>query len=99
MNKDIIGHVRIGVSHQANKYDSSTYLRLLQPIPIPSTVWEDVSMEFIEELPKSMGLSVMFMAMDKLSKYAHFMVLAFQYSSLDVALSYLDHVYKLCGPL
>lgn len=54
-------------------------------------------MDFIEGLPKSMGQDVIVVVIDRLSKYAYFMTLRHPYSVLEVAQSYLDHVFKLHG--
>ena len=54
-------------------------------------------MDFIEGLPKSMGKSVIFVVVDRLNKYAHFMALVHPYTVIDVAQCYLDNVYKLHG--
>jgi len=59
--------------------------------------WENVSMDFVDGLPKLIGKEVIFMVVDKLSKYARLMALAHLDSTMDVAQSYLDNVYKLYG--
>lgn len=60
-------------------------------------VWYDIAMDFIIGLPKSMGKEVIFVVVDKLSKYSHFMAFAHPYSTIDVAQAYLDNVFKLHG--
>ncbi|KAF8627674.1 hypothetical protein AX17_006150 [Amanita inopinata Kibby_2008] len=44
----------------------------LQPIPTPQRRWEEVTMDFIIELPESAGYDVIMVAVDRLSKRAHF---------------------------
>jgi len=56
-----------------------------------------VSMDFIKGLPKSFGKEVIFVVVDRFSKYAHFIALNHPYTALDVAQAYLDHVFKLHG--
>ncbi|GKC27067.1 reverse transcriptase [Tanacetum coccineum] len=43
---------------QRYKLDLSAYPGLIQPLPIPTHVWSEISMKFIESLPKSHGKSV-----------------------------------------
>nr|GEW22048.1 ribonuclease H-like domain-containing protein [Tanacetum cinerariifolium] len=50
---------------------------------------------FIEALPPSKGKTVLFVVVDKLSKYAHFIHMGHPFTASQVAQVFLDHVYKL----
>ena len=57
----------------------------LLPLPVPTTVWGDIGMDFIEALPRVGGKSVILTVVDRFSKYCHFIPLAHPYSAESVA--------------
>jgi len=75
LSKDVQHHVRNCTVCQDCKYEYVASPGLLQPLPIPTGVWQDISMDFIEELPKSFGAQVILVVVDRLSKFAYFVAL------------------------
>jgi hypothetical protein len=82
---------------QRNKTEHLHPAGLLQPLPIPDQIWEDISMDFIEALPKVGGKSVILTVVDRLSKYAHFIPLTHPYSATTVAHKLFSEIVKLHG--
>jgi hypothetical protein len=48
---------------------------ILQLLPLPPTIWTNISMNFIIGLPKSGNKLVIMLVMDNISKYVHFWAL------------------------
>lgn len=75
MKKTVTNFVASYLVCQQHKYLASSPQGLLQPLPIPRAIWEEVSMDFIVKLPKSQGYDVVLVVVDCLSKYSHFLPL------------------------
>lgn len=97
MKESVTEFIRLCRVCQKCKADLQAYPGLIQPLPIPNGIWEEITMDFVEGLPKSQGKDVIMVVIDRLSKYAHFIALAHPFSAIKVAQAYLDQVYKLHG--
>jgi hypothetical protein len=97
MRKDIKNFVRECSVCQENKPETVASPGLLQPLPIPNRVWSAISMDFIEGIPVSQGFSVIFVVVDRLTKYGHFISLAHPFSASKVAQVFMSNILKLHG--
>jgi hypothetical protein len=71
--------------------------KLLQPLLIPYTPFIDISMNFLEGLPKYEGKDVIMVIVDRFNKYTHFISLNHLYLTLTIAKLFMDNLYKLYG--
>jgi hypothetical protein len=97
MRSDLKHYLKLCDTCQRNKAETVLPAGLLQPLPIPTRVWADVSMDFIEGLPLSNGFNVIMVVVDRLSKYAHFMALSHPFTAIKVAHIFMTNVFKLHG--
>ena len=80
MKQDVEAFVKQCTICQQSKHSNTHPMGLLQPLPILEGVWRDLSMDFIEGLPKSEGFSVTLVVVDRLTKYAHFIPIKHPYT-------------------
>lgn len=70
---------------------------LLHPLPVPAGAWQDLTMDFIEKLPRSEGYDTILVVVDRFTKYAHFFPLKHPFTAQGVAQIMVDSVIKLHG--
>jgi hypothetical protein len=80
---------------QQAKHELSHPAGLLQPLPVPEGEWQDITMDFIEGLPKSDGYDTILVVVDRFSKYAHSIPLHHPFTAPTVAQAIFDNVVKL----
>lgn len=56
------------------KTKHNLYPGMLQP-PVPTQIWEDVTVDSIEGLPSSHGKDLILVIVDRFTKYGHFLSL------------------------
>jgi hypothetical protein len=82
---------------QISKTEHVHYPGLQQPLKIPEEKWSDVSLDFVEGLPKSKGKDVILVVVDRLTKYAHFLPLSHPFTAQQVSKVFMDNIHRLHG--
>jgi hypothetical protein len=95
MKKDVRSFVAECDVCQRNKGETIKTPGTLQPLPIPPSIWRDISMDFIVGLSKSGNKSIIMVVVDCLSKYAHFCALEHPFIASIMAQIFMDHIFKL----
>ena len=57
----------------------------LQPLPIPTEPWQELTMDFMEGLSKSEGSDAIMVVVDRLTKYGHFVPFRHPFTVVQVA--------------
>lgn len=70
---------------------------LLQTLPVPTQIWEDISLDFVEGLPRFNDKNSILVVIDRFTKVGHFLPVAHPFSATNIAQLFLDNIYKLHG--
>ncbi|KOM57691.1 hypothetical protein LR48_Vigan11g072400 [Vigna angularis] len=97
MKKTVTDFVAACLICQQHKYLAASPQGLLQPLPIPKAIWEEISMDFIVKLPKSQGFDTILVVVDRLSKYGHFILVKHPYTARSIAALLVKEVIRLHG--
>lgn len=82
---------------QRNKTLTTSPAGLLQPLPAPDRIWEDLTMDFMEGLSKSVGSNAIFVVVDRLSKYGHFMAVSHPFLAMSIATLFVQELVRFHG--
>ncbi|XP_068666435.1 uncharacterized protein [Aristolochia californica] len=74
-----------------------TMTTLMKAMKTSIVAYADISMDFVEGLPQSLGKSILFVDVDRFSMYAHFIPMAHPYTTSRVAHIFLRHIVRLHG--
>ena len=80
-----------------NKTSSGSRMGLLQPLPIPSRPWSDISVDFVTGLPVSQGNTTVLTVVDRFSKMTRFIALPKLPSAKETAEIMMNNVFKVHG--
>ena len=98
MRKDIHAYVEQFIVCQKIKYDRGKASGLLQPLPIPNTPWESISMDFIFGIPKSIqGNNGIWTIVDRFSKHAHSILVKETIKTHHMAKLFISQIFKYHG--
>ncbi len=70
---------------------------LLHPLPVPIKPWDEISMDFITELPISNGCDQIWVIKDRLTKRGHFISCKGTMTVFDFVYLFIEFVFKLHG--
>ena len=71
--------------------------RPISTLAIPHHIWEELSLDFIEGLPKSENYDSILVVVDRLSKYAHFLGFKHPYTEVAIAAVFAKEIVRLHG--
>lgn len=97
LRKDVKRFIRECSVCQQTKTSTRCPAGLLQPLSIPTKVWEDISMDFNTHLPQSHGYTIILVVVDRYSKGVHLDALPTHYSAFKIASLFMDIVSKHHG--
>jgi hypothetical protein len=93
----VLDFIRACVTCQRNKSEHLHPMGLLQPLDVPSIVWDNVAMDFMEGFPHINDKSIILTVVDRFSKYEHFIPFRHPYMATTVAKAFFGTIVRLHG--
>ena len=84
---------------QKSKADRHCRQTKLVPMPTGERPFEEITMDFIGELPESEGFNAILVVTDQFIKVQHYILANTTWTAEDVADSYINDIWKLYGLL
>src|SRR6187401_3129240 len=97
MKRDVEDYIKQCAVCQHAKHEHRRPAGLLAPRQVPTAPWQDLTMDFVEGLPKSEGHDLIMVVVDRLTKFAHFILLRHPFKVVQVARVFWDNIVKLHG--
>lgn len=98
MKREVSIYVSRCTTCQQVKADNRKTAGLLQPLEIPIWKWDQVSMDFIDGLPRTRsGNESIWVIVDRLTKTAHFIPVRSNHAASSLAEIYMQEIIKLHG--
>ncbi|WVZ51571.1 hypothetical protein U9M48_002704 [Paspalum notatum var. saurae] len=98
MKRAVAEYVAVCDTCQRVKAEHQRPAGLLQPLKIPESKWEEISMDFIVGLPRTQkGYNSIWVVVDRLTKVAHFIPVNTIYSGARLAELYISRIVCLHG--
>src|SRR5262249_12125635 len=69
----------------------------LHSLPVTSSPWSSISMDFIVGLPESSGFTAILVIVDRLTKLAHFIATVDEVDAPKTATLFIQHIFKNHG--
>ena len=82
---------------QVMKSDHRKKVGPLQPVPIPTRKWEQITTDLVTDLPPSAGYTAIAVFVDRLTKMVHFAPCTKEISADQYAQLFVDNVFRLHG--
>jgi hypothetical protein len=96
MKRDVAEYVALCDTVQRVETKHQRYAGLLQPLQVPEWKWEEITTEFVVELPRTQfGGDSLWVIADQLTKVAHFIPIKMVYTGPQLAELYSSRIVCL----
>ena len=98
MKQDVATYIKNCPSCQMCKSSNEKPSGLLKPLPIPTTPWHSISVDFITDLPDThKGMNSIMVVVDRLTKMTHFIPTTKDVTAEGVAHLFKREIFRLHG--